>query len=233
MGQTAFIFARGGSKGIIGKNTKIFFGKPLIYWAINQALCSTMIERVIVSTDCKKIADIAIECGAEVPFLRPSTLSQDNSPEWKAWQHALNYLNEKEGRLPELFISVPCTSPLRHTQDIERCLEEFQIFKPDILVTTTKSNRSPFFNMIFKNKDGTIRRVCEPDVSIHRRQDCPEVFNMTTVCYVADPKFILSNESIFSGTVRCLDIPEERAIDIDTPLDFEIAEFIAKKAFNI
>jgi len=97
MKAVAFIFARGGSKGLPGKNTRMLNGKPLIAWSIGHAQAVPRIERVIVSTDSPDIAAVAIQYGAEVPFLRPAELARDDSPEWLAWRHALNYLRTAQG----------------------------------------------------------------------------------------------------------------------------------------
>ena len=103
VGLTAFIFARGGSKGLPGKNIKNFAGKPLIAWAIEQALGISQIERVIVSTDDDSIADVAKSFGADVPFMRPAELAIDTAPEWQAWRHALDELKGLEGEWPDPF----------------------------------------------------------------------------------------------------------------------------------
>ena len=122
MSVVAFIFARGGSKGLPGKNIRLFNGKPLIAWSIEQALSVKKIDKVYVSTDSKEIAKIATSYGAEVPFLRPAEFSLDNSSEWSAWRHALNFMNEKFGNLPNLMVSIPSTAPLRLAIDIENCI---------------------------------------------------------------------------------------------------------------
>ena len=126
MSTVAFIFARGGSKGLPGKNIKIFSGKPLIAWSIEQAKKLSSIDRVIVSTDCSEIARVATEYGAEVPFLRPDNISEDDSPEWMAWRHALTFLLEKEGKMPNIMLSIPTTAPLRRVADIENCLNLYK-----------------------------------------------------------------------------------------------------------
>ena len=105
----AFIFARGGSKGLCGKNILPLAGKPLIAWSIEQALSVSRIDRVIVSTDSTEIAAIALKNGAEVPFIRPAELAGDDSPEWLSWRHALNYVYETTGVFPETMVSVPTT----------------------------------------------------------------------------------------------------------------------------
>ena len=110
MHATAFIFARGGSKGLPGKNIRLFGGKPLIAWSIQHAQAVKRISRVIVSTNSQQIAALAQQYGVEAPFIRPAELAQDNSPEWLAWQHALNYLRETTDMLPEVMVSVPATA---------------------------------------------------------------------------------------------------------------------------
>ena len=224
MKATAIIFARGGSKGLPGKNIRALGGKPLIAWSIEHALAVKRIERIIVSTDSEEIAAVARHHGADVPFIRPAELAADNSPEWQAWRHALNYLLDTDGTLPEVMISVPTTAPLRLPLDIENCLDEYEKGDADIIVTVTEAHRNPYFNMVKVNHDGTVGLVLPPEASIIRRQDAPVVYDMTTVAYVARPEFVMSRNCIFEGRVRNVYIPVDRSLDIDTPLDFRIAE---------
>lgn len=226
MSNVAFIFARGGSKGLPNKNTLDFSGKPLIAWSIEQALAVKRIDRVIVSTDSEHIANIAKNYGADVPFIRPAELATDTSPEILAWKHGVNYLKETTGGYPEAFLSIPSTSPLRLSSDIDLCLDEFLTRRPDVVVTVTDPHRNPYFNMLRINPQGICSMVIPNEVSVARRQDAEEVFDMTTVCYVADPFFIEKCESILEGTVRSVYIPTERAVDIDNLMDFQFAEFI-------
>ena len=224
-----FIFARGGSKGLPGKNIMTLYGKPLLGWAIEQAKSISRIRRVIVSTDCTEIAKIAKFYGAEVPFLRPEELSGDNSSEWYAWRHALEYLLEDEGKFPDVMVSIPTTAPLRDVSDINRCIDEYQKGGADIIVTVTNANRNPWFNMVSYSSGGLIELVNKPSDTVNRRQDAPVVYDMTTVAYVANSKFVMEKEGHFSGKVRAVHVPIERAIDIDTLLDFEIASYMMKK----
>lgn len=226
MKAVAFIFARGGSKGLPGKNIRPFGGRPLIAWSIEHAFSIKRIARVIVSTDSEEIAAVARDCGAEVPFIRPAELALDNSSEWLAWRHALNFLRETTGELPEVMLSVPTTAPLRLALDIENCLDEYEKGGADMVITVTDAHRSPYFNMVKADVDGTVGLVIPPNTAISRRQDAPVVFDMATVAYVASTKFVMSHNSIFEGRVRAVNIPSERAIDIDTLLDFQMAEFL-------
>jgi CMP-N-acetylneuraminic acid synthetase len=224
MKATAFIFARGGSKGLPGKNIRPLGGKPLIAWSIEHALSVKRIKRVIVSTDSEEIAAVARNFGAEVPFIRPADLARDDSPEWLAWCHALNYVLETTGALPEVMVSVPTTAPLRLPLDIENCLDEFEKGDADVVITVTDAHRSPYYNMLKTNADGTVGLVNPPQSAITRRQDAPLVYDMVTVCYVFNPEFVMTHNATFEGRVKAIQVPPERAIDIDTLLDFQIAE---------
>jgi N-acylneuraminate cytidylyltransferase len=223
---TAFVFARGGSKGLPNKNLIQLNGKPLIAWAIEKALEVQRIDRVIVSTDSFDIAHVAKSYGAEVPFIRPSELATDESPEWKSWQHALSFVKESSGNYPECFVSIPPTSPLRESVDIDNCLDEYLLGKCDAVVSVTESRRNPYFNLVTKDVSGRLELISKPSENVARRQDAPVAFDLTTVCYVADPQFIMKAESLFQGKIHGVSVPIERSIDIDTMLDLEICQFL-------
>jgi CMP-N-acetylneuraminic acid synthetase len=224
MKTTGFIFARGGSKGLPGKNIRLLAGKPLIGWSIEQAKAVNRIERVIVSTDSHEIADVALKFGAEVPFIRPSDLAQDDSPEWLAWRHALEYLRDHEGVLQDTMIVIPATAPLRSAVDLENCLDEYAKGQSDVVITVTDAHRSPYFNMVTRQLGGNVKLVIPNVVGFSRRQDTPIVYDMTTVAYVLNPHFVLQNSCLFDGKVHAVHVPVERALDIDTSFDFKIAE---------
>lgn len=228
MSTIACIFARAGSKGIPNKNIRSFNGKPLITWTIEMALKVKVIDQIYVSTDSEEIANVARSAGAIVPFLRPKELASDESPEWLSWQHFLMYLKNSMGELPEIFLSLPTTSPLRSINDIEKCVNEFKKGKADMVLGVTQSNRSPYFNMVTKDGKNSLSLVIDEGRQFVRRQDTPEIFDLTTACYVGKPTFILEKGSIFEGRVVGVEIPSERALDIDTLLDFQIAEFLHK-----
>lgn len=223
-----FIFARAGSKGLPGKNILPIAGKPLMAWSIECALKVSRIERLIVSTDSPEIAKIAKAYGAEVPFMRPSSLATDESSEWESWKHALNYLKESTGTLPNIMVSIPPVAPLRESIDIENCLNEYDKGSSDIVISVTESRHSPYFNMVKALPDDKYGLINPPKSLIYRRQDAPIVYDITTVCYVANSEFVLSHKSLFEGRVGAVHVPIERAIDIDTLLDFQVAEYLMK-----
>jgi N-acylneuraminate cytidylyltransferase len=224
MNAVAFIFARGGSKGLPGKNIRELGGKPLLAWSIEHALAVKRVARIVVSTDSAEIAEVARRCGAEVPFMRPPELAGDHTPEWLAWRHALDWLRGDMGSLPDAMVSLPATAPLRLPIDVEACLDEFAKGDADVVITVTDAHRSPYFNMVRDNLDGTVGLVIPPNSAVTRRQDAPQVFDMATVAYVVRPQFVMTHDAVFAGRVRKVHVPLERAIDIDTPLDFRIAE---------
>jgi CMP-N-acetylneuraminic acid synthetase len=226
----AFIFARGGSRGLRNKNILDFAGKPLIAWTIKQALANPQITRVIVSTDSPEIAEISKSFGAEVPFLRPPDLATDTSPELLSWKHALEYLNKTEGKVPEVFVSLPCTAPLRSQEDITRNLQCLFESGGDLVLSVTPSQRSPYFNMVCLEPNGAAKLVIDSGYSYSRRQDVPLTYDVTTVAYSGKSNYILETESLFSGSVYASVIDQERSIDIDNLFDFQFAEYLFKKS---
>lgn len=226
MNVVALICARAGSKGVPGKNIRPLAGRPLIAWAVASARAVPRVSRVIVSTDSDQIARVATDAGAEVPFMRPTELAQDTSSEWLVWQHALTYLRESSGSYPDALLVVPATAPLRLAEDLDRCLDAFMQAETDVVITVTDAHRNPYFNMVTRAANGTARLVLPPTDAVVRRQDAPPIFDMTTVAYVARPEFVMQSSGIFSGRVRSVHVPLDRALDIDTLLDFQIAEWI-------
>lgn len=221
----AFIFARGGSKGVPGKNIKPLAGKPLVGYAIELAFLHAGINKVFVSTDDNEIASVATELGAEV-IKRPNELATDNASEWLAWQHSINYVRNKYAISDDsIFISLPTTSPLRNIEDIEQGIKTYQNNQHDLVLGICEAARSPYFNMVKVDQDNCISLVNKQQNFI-RRQDVPQVYDITTVAYISSFEFIQNNTGLFDGKVGYFIVPNERALDIDTPYDFKIAEFL-------
>lgn len=226
MTMVGVIFARGGSRGIPNKNLQVISGKSLITRAIETAQASVGIDRLIVSTDSKEIADAALGAGAEVPFLRPRNLAVDASPEWLSWRHALTCLKEADGSLPTAMVSIPTTSPLRLPCDVDACITTFHQGGWDAVITVTAAQRSPYFNMVRMDSEGQSSVAVKPPENYVRRQDAPQLYDMCTVAYVVRSEFVLQNDSLWTGRVGAVEIPQERALDIDTPFDLRLAELI-------
>lgn len=222
-----FIFARGGSKGLPGKNIRMLSGKPLIGHSIDIARANPRLVSVIVSTDDPVIAEVARTHGAEVPFMRPPELATDSAPEWLAWRHAVEWYQRERGEF-DIFLSLPATSPFRCQDDVNACLDLLaRDPAADGVITVRKAERSPYFNMVTLDADGYAGLVISPEGNVARRQDSPVVFDVTTVAYAVRPRYILSGDRLFGGRLRTVQVPPERALDIDTPYDFMLAETIA------
>ena len=226
MKYIALICARGGSKTLPRKNVKLLGGIPLIGWSINIAKKIERVSRVIVSTDSEEIAKIAIEYGAEVPFIRPQDLALDDSPEWLVWRHAIDYLESKQGEKIDGLVVLPATAPLRKLDDVNSCIDKFEDGNVDTVITICEASRNPYFNMVVNDSKGYSSLVIHSDKKMSRRQEAPKVFDMTTVAYVVDGNFVKEFDGIFDGKVKSVTISPERAIDIDTILDFKIAEYL-------
>ena len=224
-----FIFARGGSKGVPGKNLRPLGGKPLIAHAIEAALASRYLQRVVVSTDCPRIAQVARANGADVPFLRPAELASDSAPERLAWRHALQQMEALEGEPIDIFVSIPPTCPLRLPADIDHCVESLLQSDADIMLTATETGSNPYFNMIACDEQGLAQLVIPPQSEVIRRQDAPSVYDLTAVAYAARRDPLFTYDTIFESRTRAVLVPQERAIDIDTEFDFQLAEFLLSR----
>lgn len=227
MTAIAFIFARGGSKGVPRKNVRLLAGKPLIVHSIELAKRCPSVSAVIVSTEDPEIADVASRYGATVPFIRPPELATDRAAEWLAWQHAVKYMIDAgQMRDDDLFVSLSATSPLRAVEDVEAAVKKFRSVDADAVIGVTAAHRNPYFNMVRRLPDGRVRIFAGDAAQVTRRQDAEPVFDITTVVYVVSPSFILTSSSLYSGRIYSVEIPVERALDIDTSLDWDIAEFL-------
>jgi N-acylneuraminate cytidylyltransferase len=227
------VFARGGSKGVPGKNLRKVGGIPLVGHSIQTGLATPEIKEFFCSTDSEEIADAARGFGASIPFMRPAELAGDESPEWDAWQHFAKYLMAAGARADDAIVSLPTTSPLRNVNDVRSAIALYESSSADAVVTTTEASRSPWFNMVTVDGEGHVQVLLGSESGgPARRQDTPDVFDLTTVAYVASLSHILSAPRLFGGVVAGLEIPKERAVDIDTELDLDIADYLYGKRWG-
>ena len=233
----AFIFARGGSVTVPRKNVREVGGKPLIGHAIDCARQAKLIDRVMVSTDDEEIAEIARQFGAEVPFKRPGHLAGPESAELDAWRHAVKYLQSDEfGPVPpDMFISVPTTAPLRAPEDLDRIIEEYQRGGADVVLGVTDSFRNPYMNILTLDEHGYAHVVIPPtrdDPHPATRQSAPATFDIATVGYAVSLDYVMNASTIIDGRIRTVAIPIERALDIDTELDLQVADFLLRRTMG-
>ena len=218
----ALIPARGGSKGISRKNIKLFNNKPLIYWSIKTAFESNYVDRVVVSTDDEEIADIARSFSAEVPFLRPSYLAEDHSPGIDPVLHAISNISN----IKNILLMQP-TSPLRRAFDIQEIFKIREKYNSDsaVSVSIAKKNIDLFFSINSNNKIIPFSK----DLKLAPRQNYSNSYTLNGALYLSTKDAILKNKSFISTNTIGYIMPEEYSIDIDTQIDWEIAEFLMTK----
>lgn len=222
---TAFIFARGGSKGVPHKNIYPVGGKPLIAHSIASALSSQSVGRVVVSTDDAQIAKAAKDHGAQV-LNRPAELAADATPEVLAWRHAIDSFPDLfGGKHPQPFISLPATSPLRAPEDVDAAVARFRQTDCDVVFGITPSHRNPYLNMVTVGADNLIKIAISGSAAI-RRQDVPDMYDITTCVYVASPAYVQTCTKLIDGRVGYVIIPPERSLDIDNYFDLYLAELM-------
>ena len=222
------ICARGGSKGVPNKNIKLINGKPLIYYTINQALKSKMFDNIVVSTESKIVANEVKKMGIDVWFLRPTKFANDNSSKIPVIRHALLESEKHFNKNFNVIVDLDVTSPLRKIEDIKKAIEQFKNSKANILISGSKSKKNPYFNMVelVNNNPQIIKKINNQP---HRRQDAPTTYDMNASIYIWKKETILSSDKLFGSKTSLYIMPEERSIDIDTFLDFEIVEHLLKK----
>lgn len=217
--------ARGGSKGIPKKNIKMLAGKPMIAWTIESALNSSGIDRLIVSTDDSEIAEISMKSGAEVPFLRPDTISTDISGSVEVVVHALRYLESHENYIPDYTMLLQPTSPLRSTFDIDQTLQSAEKQGYTSIVSVSETRFQP--NLIKTITPSGIIKDVYPDTNRNsRRQDFPTYFILNGAIYLNKTSVLSESNSFVQPDSRAYIMPPERSIDIDTPWDFFLADLL-------
>lgn len=221
----AIIPARGKSKGIPRKNIKKLRGKPLIAYTINEALKSKYLDYVFVSTEDHEIATVSKECGAQV-IDRPPSLADDSSITVDAILHAIDYL-EREDIHPDIVVLLQPTSPLRIKDDIDAAIQLFLDNECESVIGVCEPEHSPFWCFTLNGK--FLQPLFEKKYENMRRQDLPEVFMPNGAIYVSSPEFIRKNKGYYGDRIIGYFMPAERSIDIDTPLDFAIAEVLIRK----
>ena len=219
--------ARGGSKGLPGKNVKMFCEKPLIAHTIEHAKQSKYIDRIIVSTEDEKIAQISLEYGAEVPFMRPMELAGDSSSTVDVLLHAINWLEREDQYAFDILLLLHTTTPLRSVEDINKTISLMVEENADNVFSVVEAHRNPYFNMVEEDSDGFVMLVREGCFST--RQAAPKVYDMNASIYVWWKNVLKEGKKIFLKKTKVYIMPKERSIDIDDDLDFQIAEFLRMK----
>ncbi|MCK1995984.1 acylneuraminate cytidylyltransferase family protein [Psychrobacillus psychrodurans] len=230
MSRICTICARGGSKGVKNKNTKLLIGKPLIAHSIEQAKQSGLFDTIAVSSDSKEILAIAKQYGADILVERPFELATDQAAKLPVIQHCLSVAEEKLGKQFNVIVDMDATSPLRLVEDIIKSVQLFENnMDVDNLITGAPSRRSPYFNLVEVNEEGYAGLSKKLDNVIVRRQDAPKCYDMNASIYIWKREILLNSTSVFQSKTLLYEMPEDRSIDIDSELDFEFVSFLAMK----
>jgi len=215
----AIIPARAGSKGIPHKNITNINGKPLIKYTIDEASKSKYIDRILVSTDSKKIADISKECGADVPFLRPSSLASDTSKTIDTIIYTIEKLKYM-GELYDYLVLLQPTQPLRQSFHIDEAIEKIIKYNSSSLVSVSKVREHPIL-MRTVNKDGLMNRLLEANSTV-RRQDFPDYYKVNGSIYINKIDESLNCVTSLNDNVLPYIIDEKFDVDIDNYIDLEV-----------
>lgn len=228
----AIIPARGGSKGVPRKNIKNLGGKPLISYTIEAALQTQEIDRIIVSTDSKEIADVAIQYGAEVPFIRPYNLATDDAVACDVYLHATEYMRDKEGLDIEKFMVLLPTTPFRDSTDIKNSLDLFQRTGADTLVSMKEAD-VPISWYFMMNPDGKVYNAgFDSKNCLQNRQNNTKYYIPNGAIYILDYHLLKMERTYYSNNTIAYVMERLKSIDIDNIEDFRYAEYLMAQYGN-
>jgi CMP-N-acetylneuraminic acid synthetase len=220
------ITARGGSKSIPGKNIKPLAGKPLIHWTIDETRKSSLVSRLVVSTDDEAIRSVCLEAGAEAPFLRPPEFSGDASPHIDVMIHALDWLEKEQEYRPDYVLLLQPTSPFRNVEDIDGIIRmAHDNPEADALVGVCETDRHPYLAKIL-DAAGGMSDFMPSGLAYLRRQDLPTVYVINGALYLNKPSSLRRERLLVPPGALAYIMPRERSLDVDTSWDFHVAELI-------
>ena len=221
----AVIPARGGSKGVPRKNIRPLLGKPLIAYTIEAALQCTLLDDVVVSTDDVEIAEVSCQLGAQVPFLRPPELAQDRAPSLPVVQHCVEAMEKQRTVRYDTIVMLQPTTPLRTSSDIEQGVRLLHETGADSVVSVTEvGGHHPFRMKRIVGDNLLINFIDQGFEDMRPRQELPPVYIRSGDLYIAKRSVVMEQNTLVGEHVRAVIIPPDRAVNIDTPFDFMLAE---------
>lgn len=228
MKRLCTICARGGSKGVKGKNVRPLLGKPLIAHSIEQARASGIFEAIAVSSDSDIILEIAKKWGVDYLIKRPDELATDQAAKLPVIRHCVAEVERQKGYCFDVVVDLDATSPLRAVDDILNAVALLEGNGVGNVITAMPSRRSPYFNLVELNANGVVELSKPLKSAVVRRQDSPKCYDMNASIYVWQRNALFSAETLFSNDTKLYVMPEERSIDIDSELDFLFIEWLMK-----
>lgn len=225
----AIIPARGGSKGLPRKNIHLLGGKPLINHTIEASLSCPYISRSIVTTDCPEIKEVSLQCGAEV-LERPKSLATDSARSQDVVKHVLDVLNER-GELPDYFVLLQPTSPLRRGCHITECIREFIQSKALSALSVTDVDHHPY-KMFFEGENQLLKPLYSEKYLHEPRQLLPKIYRQNGAIYIMSSSLFLVHKTFFLEPAMPYIMNAECSIDIDSELDMKVAELLLAKSIR-
>jgi CMP-N,N'-diacetyllegionaminic acid synthase len=223
------ICARGGSKGIPGKNLHILMGKPLIGHSVRQALDSGLFDIVAISSDSEAILQAGAAEGAVHLIHRPAELASDQADKTPVMRHAVDSVERETGYQFQTMVDLDATSPLRDVSDIESCIKMVEIEGHGNVLTAMPARRSPYFNQI-EQRINSGWGVCKPpDQTVTGRQGAPATFDMNASIYAWSRTSFMAGPKLFTPDTAVHVMPLERSWDIDEPIDLEVVAFLMER----
>lgn len=231
MKRLCTICARGGSKGVKNKNLRDLMGKPLIAHSIEHAQASGLFSAIAVSSDSAEILAAAARCGAHHLIQRPPELASDVAPKLPAIRHCALETERITGCRYDIFVDLDATSPLRLPADIAGAVGLLESRKISNVITGAPARRSPYFNLVEVDNNGIVHLSKPLPAAIVRRQDAPRCYDMNASIYAWQREALLNADVLFQTDTMLFEMPEERSLDIDSELDFEmVALIMARRA---
>ena len=221
------ICARGNSKGLKNKNIKKINGSPLLKYTIDHALKSKIFDNIVLSSDSKRIIQLARDLGLKDIINRPKKLATDQSGKLDVVKHALRVIEKRYAIKYDVIIDLDVTSPLRIVSDIKKAYNLFLNNNSNILISATPSKKNPFFNQVIQ-KNNSIKLV-QSKIKYLRRQDAPNVYDLNASIYIYKRETLLNTNTIFTKDSSLYIMPEERSVDIDNINDFNYVEYLMKR----
>jgi N-acylneuraminate cytidylyltransferase/CMP-N,N'-diacetyllegionaminic acid synthase len=229
MKRICTICARGGSKGVKGKNLRPIGGLPLLAHSLRQALASGLFDVVAVSSDSPDILEAARRHGAHAAVQRPAEMASDTSAKLPAIRHCVQQVEQMLGMRFDTCVDLDATSPLRSVQDIDAVVALLEQSGAGNVITAMPARRSPYFNLVELDEHGAVRLSKPTSPPIVRRQDAPACFDMNASIYAWKREVLMTAPGIFNADTRLHVMPEERSVDIDSELDFEFVDFLLSR----
>lgn len=218
--------ARGGSKGLPRKNIIPLLGKPLIAWTIEQALASKYLDRVVVSTEDKEIAEISKKYRAEVPFIRPKELAADNAKGIDVVLHTMDWL-EENNKCYDLLVLLQPTSPLRTFEDVNNAIELLFLKEAKAIVSVCEVDHHPLWTNTLP-EDRCMKDFIRKEIMNKNRQKLPVFYRLNGAIYLAYWNYLKEQKNFFGNETFAYIMPHIRSIDIDSEVDYKLAEVLIK-----